>query len=65
VDQGTVAKNFFPDGPWPSPYNESKNLALTPENLAKMGVKFFGVEQFQLPGGNILGGRLKSGKGVY
>ena len=45
---------FFPDGPWASPYNKRKNLAPTPENLAKMGVKFYGVEQFQLPGGNIV-----------
>jgi len=48
-------QNFFPDGPWASPYNERKNLAPTPENLAKMGFKFLGVEQFQLPGGNIVG----------
>jgi len=34
-------QNFFPHGPWASPYNESKNLAPTPENLAKMGCKFF------------------------
>ena len=26
-----------------------------PENLAKMGVKFLGVERFQLPGGKIVG----------
>ena len=48
-------QNFFPNGPWASPYNERKNLAPTPENLAKMGFKFLGVEQFQLPGGNIVG----------
>ena len=48
-------QNFFPDGPWASPYNERKNLAPAPENLAKMGFKFFGVEQFQLLGGNIVG----------
>ena len=64
VDQGTVAKKIFPDGPWPSPYNERKNLAPTPENLAKMGVKFLGVEQFQFHGA-IFRGRLKSGKVVY
>ena len=46
---------FFPDGPWASPYNERKNLAPIHENLAKMGVKFFGVEQFQFPGGNVVG----------
>ena len=48
-------KIFFPDGPWVSPYNERKKLAPTPENLAKMGFKFLGVEQFQLPEGNIVG----------
>ena len=46
---------FFPNGLLASPYNERKNLAPTPENLAKMGVKFLGVEQFQLPRDNIAG----------
>ena len=47
-------QNFFHDA-LGSPYNESKKLAPTPDNLAKMGCKFFGVEQFQFHGGKILG----------
>jgi len=54
---------FFPDGPWASPYNECKNLA--PENLAKMGVKFFGGGAISVTWGQNCRGRLKSGKGVY
>ena len=58
-------KNFFPDGPWASPYNERKNLAPTPENLAKMGVKFLGGGAISISWGQYCRGRLKSGKGVY
>ena len=43
-------QNFFPDGPWASPYNERKNLAPTPENLAKMGFKFWGLSNFSYLG---------------
>ena len=56
---------FFPDGPWASPCNERKNLAPTPENLAKMGVKFFGGGAISITWGQNCRGRLKSGKGVY
>ena len=48
-------QKIFPDGPWESPYNESKNLAPTPENLAKMGCTFLGVEPLGGPRGNIVG----------
>jgi len=48
-------QNFFPDGPWGPPYNESKKLAPTPENLAKMGVKFFGGGAISISWGNIVG----------
>ena len=58
-------QNFFPDGPWASPYNERKNLAPTSENLAKMGVKFFGGGAISITWGQYCRGRLKSGKGVY
>jgi len=58
-------KFFFPDGPWASPYNERKNLAPTPENLAKMGVKFFGGGAISISWGQYCKGRLKSGKGVH
>ena len=53
------------DGPWASPYNERKKLAPTPENLAKMGVKFFGGGAISISWGQYCRGRLKSGKGVY
>ena len=43
---------FFPWRALGSPYNESKNLAPTPENLAKIGCKFFGGGA---PRGNIVG----------
>ena len=56
---------FFPDGPWASPCNEGKNLARTPENLAKMGVKFFGGGAISITWGQNCRGLLKSGKGVY
>ena len=56
---------FFPDGPWASRYNERKNLAPTPENLAKMGVKFLGGGAISISWGQYCRGRLKSGKGVY
>ena len=58
-------QNFFPDGPRASLYNERKNLATTPENLAKMGVKFFGGGAISITWGQYCKGRLKSGKGVY
>ena len=56
---------FFPDGPWASPCNECKNLARTPENLAKMGVKFLGGGAISISWGQYRRGLLKSGKGVY
>ena len=65
VGQGYSCQNFFPDGPWASPYNERKNLAPTSENLAKMGVKFFGGGAISITWGQYCRGRLKSGKGVY
>ena len=46
---------FFPDGPWASPYNERKNLAPTPENLAKMGCNFLGGEAPRRVWANIVG----------
>ena len=55
---------FFPDGPWASRYNERKNLAPTPENLAKMD-KFFAGGAISISWGQYRRGRLKSGKGVY
>jgi len=58
-------QNFFPDGPRASLYNERKNLAPTPENLAKMGVKFLGGGAISITWGQYCRGRLKSGKGVY
>ena len=58
-------KNFFPDEPWVSLYNERKNLAPTPENLAKMGVKFLGGEAISISCEQYCRGRLKSGKGVH
>ena len=58
-------QNFFPDAPWGSPYNASKKLAPTPENLAKMGVKFFGGGAISISWGQNFRGRLKSDKGVY
>jgi len=58
VGQGTVTK-FFPDGPWASPYNDSKNLAPTPENLVKMGCKFFGGGAPRRAWGQYCNGRLK------
>ena len=57
--------NFFPDGPWASPYNERKNLAPTPENLAKMGVNFLGGGAISITWGQYCRGRYKSGNGVY
>jgi len=36
-----------------------------PENLAKMGVKFFGGGAISISWGQYCRGRLKSGKGVY
>jgi len=49
-----------------SPYNESKNLAPTPENLAKMRCKIF-LGGGAPPGawGKYCMGRLKTGKGVH
>ena len=58
-------QNFFPDGPRASLYNERKNLAPTPENLAKMGVKFLGGGAISITWGQYCRVRLKSGKGVY
>ena len=58
-------KKFFPDGPWASPYNERKNLAPTPENLAKMGVKFLRGGAISISWGQYCRGRLNSRKGVH
>ena len=46
---------FFPDEPFASPCNERKKLAPIPENLAKMGVKFFGGGAISITWGKIVG----------
>jgi len=58
VGQGTVTKKIFPDGPWVSPYNESKNLALTREFGENM-VQILRVEPLRGLG-QILQGSLKN-----
>jgi len=59
-----VTKIFFPDALWASPYNESRNLTPTPENLAKVGCKVFGRWSPSGGLGQYCRGRFKTGKGV-
>ena len=47
-------QNFFPDGPWASPFNERKNLAPTRE-FGENGVQIFLGGAPRGPGGNIVG----------